>query len=141
MKKYLYILILVLLPAVSMFAQDEDNSGNEEQANRMREKLTEYIQKRLNLTKAEAEKFTPVFVRYFNDLRKTSIQNRGDAILRQQKVAELRLRYRDEFKPIIGDSRANRVFVAEREFIKIAKDVMLDRRERLQNRKDNNPRQ
>ena len=140
MKKYLFILGFTLLSSFSLFAQDEDH-GNEEQANRMREKLTEYVQKRLNLTKSEAEKFTPVFIRYFNDLRRTSIQNRGDAILRQKQIADLRIRYRDEFKPIVGEARANRVFVAEREFIKIAKDVMMDRRERLQNRKDNNLRQ
>lgn len=139
MKKYLYILSLVLFTSFSVFAQDEDAS--DEQAGKIREKLTEYVQKRLSLSKSEAERFTPVFIRYFNDLRRTSQLNRNDLILRQQKVAELRLKYRDEFKPILGETRANRVFLAEREFRVKAAELLNERRERLQNRRDNNLRQ
>ena len=39
-----------------------------------------------------------------------------------QKIADLRLRYRDQFKAIIGEKRSNEVFVHEREFIQKAKE-------------------
>ena len=51
----------------------------------------------------------------------------------QDKVVELRLRYRDQFKPIIGEQRSNEVFIHERNFIKQVQEIM---HERLQNRED-----
>ena len=93
--------------------------------------MREYIQLRMRLTRGEAERFTPVFVRYFNEWRNTLKENRTDRLILQQKVVELRLRYRGEFKEIIGDRRSNEVFEHQERFIKELKNL---RQERIQNR-------
>lgn len=125
MKKFIYILCISFFCYSGVAAQDDDRGG------KIRERMTEYVQKRLGLSKAEAERFGPVFLDYFNELRKTNQQYRGDRLILQQKVIDLRLRYRDQFKPIIGDKRSNDVFVYEREFVNEVKEL---RQERLQNR-------
>lgn len=112
MKKILYILSFCLLTASASFAQDDDGQGA-----KIRERMTEYIQKRLGLSKPEAERFGPVFLNYFNELRKTNQEFRGDRLVLQQKIVELRLNYRNQFKTIVGEKRSNDVFVYEREFI------------------------
>ena len=112
MKKILYILSFCLLTASASFAQDDDGQGA-----KIRERMTEFIQKRLGLSKPEAERFGPVFLNYFNELRKTNQEFRGDRLVLQQKIVELRLNYRNQFKTIVGEKRSNDVFVYEREFI------------------------
>ncbi|HVK96880.1 MAG TPA: hypothetical protein VM368_03635, partial [Flavisolibacter sp.] len=92
-----------------------------------------YIQDRLNLSKAEAERFQPIFLEYFRELRKTNQDFKGDRLVLQQKVVELRLRFREQFKPVIGEKRSNDVFVLERDFVNKVKEV---REERLDNRRD-----
>ena len=112
--------------ATASFAQDDDDQGS-----RVRERMTEYIQKRLSLSKSEADKFGPVFLDYFNQLRKTNQEYKGDRLVLQQKVAELKLNYRNQFKTIVGDKKSNDVFIYERDFIK---ELQAIRNERSQNR-------
>ncbi len=125
MKKILFILSILLITSTIIFAQ------NDEGDDRIRDKMREYIQLRMRLTRGEAERFTPVFVRYFNEWRNTLKENRTDRLILQQKVVELRLRYRGEFKEIIGDRRSNEVFEHQERFIKELKNL---RQERIQNR-------
>lgn len=115
MKKLLIILTLFFLSAPVLRAQDEPNNDD-----KIREKMTEFIQRRLNLSKNEAEKFSPVFIRYFNEWRNTLREFRGTPDRRldlQQRIIELQIRYRNEFKDIIGDKRSNQVFERQKEFI------------------------
>jgi hypothetical protein len=125
MKKILFILSVLLITSTIIFAQNDDGDD------RIRDKMREYIQLRMRLTRGEAERFTPVFVRYFNEWRNTLKENRTDRLILQQKVVELRLRYRGEFKEIIGDRRSNEVFEHQERFIKELKNL---RQERIQNR-------
>ncbi len=129
MKKILYLLIFFLTISGTSFAQDDqDDDKTEGGAGRIRERLIEYIQEKLGLTKAEAEKFGPVYIDYFKELRKTNQQFKTDPLVLQQKVAELRLRYREQFKPIIGEKRSNDVFVHERNFIQELRAMRLQNR-------------
>ena len=127
MKKIFYLFIFFFTLSGGSFAQ-EDQPGD---LAPMRERMIEYIQQKLNLTKSEAERFGPVFIDYFKELRRTNHDYKSDRLVLQQKVAELRLRYRDQFKPIIGEKRSNDVFTHEREFIQKAKE---ERDLRLQGR-------
>ena len=121
MKKILHILVFLLLGTAS-FAQDADGPGS-----KIRERMTEYIQQRLNLSKSESERFGPVFLNYFNELRKTNQNYKGDRLVLQQKVAELRLNYRNQFKNIVGEKRSNDVFTYEHDFIDEVKKIRLER--------------
>ena len=110
MKKFLLILTLALLAGFSSNAQGDDND-------RIRDKMREFIQKRLSLTRNEAERFTPVFIRYFREWKQTLQENRADGLVRQQRIIELRLRYRTEFRDIVGEKRSNDVYKQQDIFI------------------------
>lgn len=128
MKKLLYILFFFAITTVA-YSQD-DQPG----ADKLKEKMVEYIQIKLSLNKAEAERFQPVFLDYLRDLRKVNGDHRGDKLRLQKEIIDLRLRYRDEFKPIVGEKRSNEVFQHEREFVQTLKEV---RKERIQERRNN----
>ena len=126
MKKIVPILFLFFIAISGAFAQN--NEQEQPDRGKLQERLNEYLQKRLGLTKTEAEKFSPVYLRYFNELRRTHFETRNlPPIDRQQKIVEIRLRYRNEFKPILGEERANKVFVAEQEFRKKVLEVRQER--------------
>ena len=116
-----------LSTAFTGFAQadtDDDNGG------RLHERMWEYIQKRLNLTKGESERFSPVFMRYLLELRRTHREYKTDAPMRQLKIAEVRVRFRTEFRQILDEQRANRVYEIQREFeIKVIDEYNKRKRE------------
>src|SRR5436853_444876 len=99
MKKIFTIVCLCLLTFVSLNAQENANDNANE---KIRDKMTEFIQRRLNLNKAESEHFAPVFFRYFREWRMTMKENHADKQLLQLRIAELRIKYRPEFKQIVG---------------------------------------
>lgn len=113
MKKIFYLFIFLFTTTVASFAQDDDQGDG----STIRQKMIEYIQDKLGLTKQEADRFGPVFIEYFKELRKTTREFKDDRLVLQQKIADLRLRYREQFKPIIGEQRSNDVFMHERDFI------------------------
>ncbi|RYY40059.1 MAG: hypothetical protein EOO08_06900 [Chitinophagaceae bacterium] len=129
MKRFIYICTMILGLAFSASAQGGDRGPGA----RMRQRMQEYLQTRLSLSSAEAERFTPVFINYFNELRQVNQQYRGDRLVLQQKIVDLRLRYREQFRPIMGEKRSNDIFVYEHDFVDQVKKI---REERLQNRAD-----
>lgn len=124
MKKILYIISLFLITSNTLLAQNDDE--------KIRDKMSEYIQQRMRLGKNEAQRFTPVFLRYFREWRTALKENRTDRLILQQKVVELRLRYRNEFKEIVGERRSNEIYENQEKFIRELKDVI--KQERMQNR-------
>jgi len=132
MKKWLIISLLIIAPGVTVMAQN-DNEGPAPQENKIRERMQEYIQKRLNLNLSEAEKFTPVFIRYFREFAQTHRTYRGDRLVLQQKIIDLRLRYRTEFRQIMDEQRANQVFKHEDDFRREAIQIIREnRRDRIE---------
>lgn len=132
MKKRAVIYILSLFFCASVFAQTEEPA---QEGGKIQERMREYIQTRLGLSKAESEKFTPVFVRYFREFAQTHRENKRDKLILQQKIIELRIRYRTEFKQVLDEQRANKVYVYEDEFRKRAIEIIREnRREKLRDR-------
>jgi len=126
MKKILLILSF-LFSFLSVINAQPDNNDD-----KIRDKMREYIQQRMKMTKSEAERFAPVFIRYFKDWRNALKENRTDRLILQQKIVDLRIRYRNEFKEIIGEQRSNEVYRQQEIFIQELKDI---KRERLDNRR------
>ncbi|MEP7375474.1 MAG: hypothetical protein ABI675_18900 [Chitinophagaceae bacterium] len=125
MKRFLLILSLLFITSPALFAQEEeDNDGGNE---KIRDKMNEYIQKRLNLSDDEAKKFSPVFLRYFKEWRQTIKENKGDKLILQQKIVDLRLRYRTQFREIVGEKRGNQVYNQQDNFIRELRDLRRDR--------------
>ena len=129
MKKILLILTLALLSGFSSKAQNDDND-------KIRDKMREFIQKRLDLTRNEAERCTPVFIRYFREWKQTLQDNRADGLVRQQRIIELRLRYRTEFREIVGEKRSNDVYKQQEVFIRGIKEM---REEQIKARRAERP--
>ncbi len=123
MKKWL--LILFLLPCFAAFAQNEEPA---KEAGKIQERMREYIQKNIGLSKNESEKFSPVFVRYFREFAQTHRLFKTDKLIYQQKIIELRLRYRGEFRQIMDEQRANKVYHYEDEFRKKAIEIIRENR-------------
>jgi hypothetical protein len=126
MKRIFYTLIFCFILQTS-FAQDEGPG-----AARLKEKMVEYIQEKMGLGKGEAERFQPLFMDYLRQLQNTNKEHKGDRLLLQQKVIEIRLKFRDKIKPMVGEKRSNDVFTYEREFLEKVKDI---RKERVLERK------
>ena len=130
MKKILLILTLTLLAGFASQAQDDEND-------KIRDKMREFIQKRLNLTRNEAERFTPVFIRYFREWRQNIRE--PDILIRDQKIAEIKVRYRTEFREIVGEKRSNEVYQQQKIFIdnlkRLREDQIKARNERLDNKR------
>lgn len=135
MKKWFIILSLVFIPVSGVWAQQEPDEPTPQES-KLRERMQEYIQNRLNLNRNEAERFTPVFIRYFRDFAQTHRQFRGDRLILQKKIIDLRLRYRNEFRQVIDEQRANKVYHFEDEFRKGAMEIM---RENRRNRMEGKP--
>lgn len=127
MKKIFYTLFFCFCLHCS-FAQDEQQPD----APKLKERMVEYIQTKLGLNKSEAERFQPMFMDYLRQLRDAKRQSNGDRLVLQQKVVDLRLRFREQVKPVIGEKRSNDIFTYEKEFIQGLKQ----RSEQLQERNE-----
>ena len=134
MKKFLLILTVFIGSLATGMAQTEPDDANPQES-KIRERMQEYIQNRLNLSRNEAEKFTPIFVRYFREFAQTHRSYKGDRLVLQQKIIDLRIRYRTEFRQIMDEQRANRLFKHEDEFRQeVVRMIRENKRERLESR-------
>ena len=124
MKKIIFILTLALFSGFVVKAQDDDND-------KIRDKMREFIQRRLKLSDNEAERFTPVFIRYFKDWRQNLREK--DNLIREQRITEVKIRYRSEFREIVGENRSNDVFRQQKVFIDNLKKI---REEQVKGRRD-----
>ena len=81
-----------------------------------------YISQKLNLTTEEAQKFWPIYNDYKKDINQAlrTFRNTPDADVldRDQKIIDIRKKYRDRFIGIIGQPRVNTFFRAEGDFRK-----------------------
>lgn len=88
-----------------------------------------YITKELNLTSAEAEKFWPVYNEYFAEIEKAVKENEPDELKREEKILNIRKKYKPEFKKVLNDdARVNKVFSIDRNFKEMLRKEMEERR-------------
>ncbi|MES2848847.1 MAG: hypothetical protein V4685_07300 [Bacteroidota bacterium] len=82
-----------------------------------------FITKELDLTPDEAQKFWPVYNQYEKEMEaviKIKKSDDVDVIDRQEKVLNIRKKYKDQFTKVLGNQqRMNRLFNAEGKFRKI----------------------
>lgn len=113
MKKYL-LLIMVLFGSLS-FAAAQNARSEKIQALKVA-----FISQKLNLTSVEAEKFWPVYTQYENEIKALRANNKnGDVIDNEEKLLDIKKKYRPQFEKILGPGRMNNLFTAERDFRKI----------------------
>jgi hypothetical protein len=88
----------------------------------------EYLTKELELTSDESEKLWPVYNNYKNEIRNIRKEDQIDQIVLEEKVLNIRKKYKDDFKAILGtDERVNKLFVAEKTFREMLRKELLKR--------------
>ncbi len=111
--KIFFLVILVTYSASFAIAQPDNGKKGE----RIQALKIAFITQRLELSSDEAQRFWPVYQRYENDLRQLILANKGgDVIDNEEKVLNLRKRYRSEFVLVIGQEKMNKLFTAEKDF-------------------------
>ena len=124
MKKYILIVLVMLGCFSGIKAQD----GAETRAEKIEALKIAFITQKLQLTTDEAQKFWPVYNQYENEIRSLQLGNRnGPALENEEKLLNIRKKYKGSFEKVIGPLKLNKLFNAERDF----RDILI---RRLQNR-------
>lgn len=87
-----------------------------------------YLTRQLQLSTQEAEKFWPTFNKYRGEL-KAVVADKGirDNLDREQKILDIRKKYRREFTNILDDTRGQQVYEVEDRFKAMVKREMQQR--------------
>src|SRR6185437_8323510 len=111
MKKYLLVLTLIFGSFSFVFAQ------NGQRAEKIQALKIAFITQKLQLTSTEAEKFWPVYNQYENEIKSLRSNNQnGDVLENEEKLLNIRKKYKPSFEKIIGPEKVNQLFAAEKEF-------------------------
>lgn len=125
--------LLIILAFFGSFSFIYAQYGNGQRAEKIQALKIAFITQKLHLTSAEAEKFWPVYNEYSNEIKNLKANNReGDVLDNDQKLLDIRKKYKPAFENILGPQRLNDFFNAEREF----RNVLIQRlKEQRQQRK------
>jgi hypothetical protein len=117
MKQILSLLLISFLTVPVLYAQVKENAAREEKIQTLE---IAFISRKLNLNPEEAQKFWPVYNEYKREVRQIAITQKAqpdrDVIDFEQKVIDVRKKYKDQFSGVIGQARMNQFFKAEHEF-------------------------
>jgi Spy/CpxP family protein refolding chaperone len=118
--KVLNFTLVLLICSFSCFSQAQRPGNPDARANELKKIQAmemAFITKELNLSPEEAQKFWPVFNQYRNELKTISAEKKiNDHLEKQQKMLDIRKKYREDFSKVMNHDRANKVFGAEDEF-------------------------
>lgn len=133
--KKCYLILGLLFSVLIAKAQDETALPEKKQQDIQALKVA-FISKELDLNPDEAQKFWPVYNQYEKELTST-LKDDQDIIDRDEKVVNLRKRYRDQFTKIIGAQRMNKLFGAEVRFRQVL--IKIIRKQRQMPNRPNRP--
>jgi hypothetical protein len=128
--KKIFFTLMIMMPYLAI-SQPPNPARPGQTAERMQSIQVAYLTRDLNLSPQDAEKFWPVYNRYQDEM-KTVLMNRseGDALDKQQKVLDIRKKYKPDFTRILGADRTNRLFDAEIRFREMVKREFQNRQRR-----------
>lgn len=124
----LLLLLFWLIAATQLWAQPPGPEEGGPPDPKLPERMSKYIQENMEMTPAERDKFDPVFKKYMKDFAKVHRDNRGDRLVMQQQVIELRLKYRKDFRQLFNEKRADRIFFEEDRFRQEVSRMIRERR-------------
>lgn len=132
--KRLFTLITLFLGITGMaFAQEPTQQPDPKKEEKIQALEIAFISRKLDLTPEEAQKFWPIYNEYKKEMRQTMLAQKKDpnmdVVVTEQKLVDIKKKYRDRFVGVIGQPRMNKLFEAEREF----RNVLLNQ---LKNRPD-----
>ncbi len=121
---------LVLLSANGFTQNHNDTLQND----RIGRGLFLFIKTNLQMTEEEAKKSEPIINQYLIDMRKVQFEYK-DPMERQQQKATVRLNFRNQLTPVLGITRANRVFVEEAKFRNEVRKLIQQRKNQQKKRR------
>ncbi|MCY7420528.1 MAG: hypothetical protein LH478_02165 [Chitinophagaceae bacterium] len=131
MKKILLLTLFLLNINYFCYSQAENRRNNIEAIQ------IAYLTRDLSLSVEEAQKFWPVYNEYRDELLAVRKEVRNDEVLFEEKVLNIRKKYKTDFKKVLGtDQRVNQVFVAEKSFRELLRKELMKRRGNKQNLPD-----
>lgn len=141
MKTLFTIMIMSFSIAGTAIAQEQQPDPKQEEKIQTLE--IAFISRKLNLTTDEAQKFWPVYNEYKRDMRQVMINQKNnpnkDVVEMDQKMLDVRKKYRERFVGVIGQPRMNKFFQAEREFRGVLLNQLKNRPDRpIQQRRNRN---
>lgn len=117
--KKLYLILAIVFTSLAAAAQQPEPQLEGKKQQDIEALKVAFISKELELTPDEAQKFWPVYNEYSKELKNAVTDDEQDIIDRDEKVLNLRKRYRERFIKILGQQRMNRMFGAEANFRKL----------------------
>lgn len=127
--KQIFTCIIALSILASAKAQEQQISPKE--AEKIQALEVAFISRKLELTTNEAQKFWPVYNDYKKEIKTVQLTQRNnpnkDIVETEQKILDVRKRYRDRFIGVIGQPRVNRFFQAEGEFRRVLLNQLKNR--------------
>jgi len=117
MKRFLLLCTITHLFFGQLMSQELPEEKREEKIQSLE---IAFISRKLSLNPDEAQRFWPVYNEYKKEVRQTAqLQKTSpdrDVLDFEQKMIDIRKKYRDQFAGAIGKERMNRFFKAEHEF-------------------------
>ena len=114
MKRIIFAIVLIF-SFQAAFAQEDVTQLPEKKQQEIEALKVAFISKELDLTPEEAQRFWPVFNQYSKELH-ASVQENDNVIDREEKVLNIRKKYKEQFTKVLGPDRMNRMFNAEGKF-------------------------
>lgn len=114
MKHLLYIIFL----SFSFSSSIAQGNPPGKKAERVQALKVAFITQKLELTTDEAQKFWPVYNQYETELKQVIRSSRGggDVLENEEKVLNLKKKYKSEFIKAVGEQKTTAFYNAEREF-------------------------
>lgn len=114
MKRYLLIIIAIF--GTFSFTMAQKGNGRE----KIQALKVAFISQKLHLTPAEAEKFWPVYNQYDGEIMQLRANKRNEDVLEnEEKLLDIRKKYKPSFEKILGPERLNDLYNAEKDFRKV----------------------
>ena len=138
MKKLLFAIAIILGSFSFVTAQPDDKQNRAEKVQALK---IAFITQKLDFTSEEAQRFWPVYNRYETEINQVMLSNKrggGDVIDNEEKVLNIKKRYRTDFIKVIGQPKTNTLFNAEREFRGVLMRHLKNKQGNRQGNKPNN---
>lgn len=130
--------IAFLIGALLCFTAAGYSQSNQKDGGRLEAYKIAFLTKKLNLSIEEAQKFWPIYNKYVGEIMQVKTEHSNmDEITFEEKVVNIRKKYKTEFTQALPGERVNQFFKADKEFNNVVRRELQDR-ELKQLRQQNN---
>ncbi len=123
--KNIYFILFFTFIAQLAFAQEEQSARNKHED--IEALKVAFISRELSLSPEDAQKFWPLYNQYSKELHSVKT-DAPDMLERDEKVLNLRKRYKEPFTKILGQQRVNNMYNAEGKFRQLLFKAMRQQR-------------